>query len=150
MNRDIFLYPKKSISIIRNFCFCSCYGKFTKMFGYCINYLGLHFFINVQHFIFINIPRYRTLLAVYDAVRYAYVVWITSKLMGYQSFLYSLYHNMADYMHPYRAFNSLRYSTLIPFSICKFFFYSEFISHMMSTNSTSIFNIMNFLLACQR
>ena len=78
------------------------------------------------------------------------VVWITSKLMGYQSFLYSLYHNMADYMHPYRAFNSLRYSILIPFSICKFFFCSEFTSHMMSTNSTSIFNIMNFLLACQR
>ena len=54
------------------------------------------------------------------------------------------YYNSSDSTQPYKTFNSLRYSTLDPFSKHTFYPCSEFTSNMMSTNSPSIFNIMDF------
>ena len=122
--------------------FC-CYGDFTKMFGFCLNYLDIHFFINKRQFIGVSAQRYRTLLAVYDAVFCAYVICIDSKPIGFKN-IFMLYHNSTYYIHPYIAFNSSRYSTLKPICICTLFLCSGFTSHMMSKNSPSIFNIMIF------
>ena len=67
----------------------------------------------------------------------------------FKVFDYMSYHNIADSMHPYRAFRSRSYSTFTPFSIRTFFLCSRFTLHIMSTNSPSIFSKMNILLACQ-
>ena len=48
-----------------------------------------------------------------------------------------------DSMDPYRYLRIHRYSTFNPFSTHTFFSCSGFTSHMMSTNSSSIFSKMN-------
>ena len=63
---------------------------------------------------------------------------------GISIFLYRLYHNGAYYMYPYRYFNKFRYSTRTPFFMRTFFLCSGFTSHMMYTNSPSIFNMIIF------
>ena len=114
------------------------------MFGYCFNYLGVHFFINERQFIVINVQRYCTLLVVYDDVCYEYIIWIDIKPMGFQSFVYRSYHNSTDYMHPSIYFNKTRYSNLAPFPICTLFLCSGFTLHTMSKILPSILNMTNF------
>ena len=58
-------------------------------------------------------------------------------------FEYRSYHIIADSIHPYKYFIRLRYSTFTPFSKCTFFLCLGFTSHIMSTNSHSIFNWTN-------
>ena len=54
------------------------------------------------------------------------------------------YHNSVESMQPYRTFNSCRYSTLAAFFIHKVYLCSDLTSDMMSTNSPSVFNMMDF------
>ena len=116
-----------------------------KKIGYCLNYIGVNFFINVQNFIVIDKPKYHTLLAVYDAVRYEPVICMYSKLMIFQSFfVYRLYHNSEESMHPCRDFNNYKFSILKPFFICILFLCSVFTSHVMYTNSPSNFHMIFF------
>ena len=89
INRDNSQFNKNYMSIPRNLCvFPYFYLEFTKMFSYFLNYLGVHFFINMRQFIVINIPSYCTILGVYVAVSYAYIILIVSKTMGYHFFVY--------------------------------------------------------------
>ena len=48
----------------------SWYGKFTKIFWYCLNSTFVHVFENMQYFVVVNIPRYCTLFTLYVAVCY--------------------------------------------------------------------------------
>ena len=112
----------------------SLYGDLTQMFGYCLNYIDVKFFINVKHFIVINVPIYCILLSVYDAVCYVFIIWMDSEPVGFQILMYSLYHNNTDSMNPYIAFNNRRCITLTSFYIQKFFFCYWFTTHMMSNN----------------
>ena len=68
---------------------------------------------------------------------------ITTNPCDFRVFAYTLYHNSANSMQPYNAFNSLSNSTFMPFSIHKFDLCYGFTSHMISTNSSSIFNLIN-------
>ena len=61
----------------------------------------------------------------------------------FRGFEYISYHISAYYMYPQKDFRRLRYSTFTPFSTNKFVLCSGFTSHMMSTNSPSIFIRMN-------
>ena len=72
---------------------------------------------------------------------------LTTKPCYFRVFAYRSYHNIADYMQPYKYFSSNRYSTFAPFSTRAFLLWSGFNSHMISTNLPSIFNILTFLLA---
>ena len=56
--------------------FFSRFGEFNKIFGHCLNDLGVKLFINMRHFIVINIQSYHTLPLIYYAVCYAYIIWI--------------------------------------------------------------------------
>ena len=74
---------------------------------------------------------------------------LTTKPCYFRVLVDRSYQNSADYMQPYKTFNSPRYSKLAPFSIHIFSLCSEFTIDMMSTNSPSIFNMMVLLLVYQ-
>ena len=70
------------------------------MFSYCLNYLGIHFFINAQHFIVVNIPSYFKIIALILCC--SLCIWLFCdfvRLYGssapitfiYYSWVYSLY-----------------------------------------------------------
>ena len=62
---------------------------------------------------------------------------------GFRVLAYRSYHKNMDSIQPYIAFNRPMYITFRKFSIHTFYLYSRFTYHMMSTNSPSIFNMMN-------
>ena len=74
---------------------------------------------------------------------------LTTNPCDLRVFTYRSYHNITDYMQPYTYFNSLRYNTFTPFSNHIFSLCYGYTSHMMSMNSSSIFNTIIFLLAYQ-
>ena len=61
----------------------------------------------------------------------------------FRVFEYISYHSSADSIYPYRALRSRRYSTFTPLYTHKFSLCLGFTSHIMSTNSPSIFNRIN-------
>ena len=81
---------------------------------------------------------YTVLLSMY----LSYVLTINP--CDFRLFVYRSYHNSADSMQTYKYSNSCGYSTFTKFSTLTFFLCSGFTSHMMSTNSSSIFNMMKF------
>ena len=56
---------------------------------------------------------------------------------------YRSYHSSVDSINPYKAFRRRRYSTFTPLSTRKCLLCLGFTSHMMSTNTPSIFYRMN-------
>ena len=74
---------------------------------------------------------------------------LTTNPCDFKVFAHRSCNNSADSIQPYNNFNIPRYSTFIPFSIRTFYLCYGFTSHIMSADSPSIFNMMNFILAYQ-
>ena len=100
--------------------FPSRYGDFTKMFCYCLNYPCVCVFINVRYFFLSTCQAIMHCLPsmVLFVVHRSYR--LTTDPYDFIVFTYRSYHNIAESIQPYTTFNSLKYSTSTPFTICTF------------------------------
>ena len=69
---------------------------------------------------------------------------LTTDQCDFRVFMYRSYHDYANSIPPYKAFNSRRYITFTPFSHAHLPYFMGSPLHSISKNSYSLFNMMNF------
>ena len=69
---------------------------------------------------------------------------LTTNPCGFRIFVYRSHHNGADSIQPHKYFNSRRYNNFIPFYTRTLFLCYGLTSHIMSTDSPSVFNMIIF------
>ena len=121
------------------------------------NFVSIHLIISVATFL----PTCKILLSLICHVIVHYLTLIillaTYSLYGFDARPMpfnveenKLYHSKADFTHPYKVYNNLKYNTLLPFSIHTNVSQFLFTSHIISIDSPSnIMSVQSSMFMCR-